>query len=97
MKIIKRGNFNNAFPIQVECKRVEDEYGFGYGDKKDFCNSLLEVEETDIKKHKWFKYPNYSGEDYGVICPVCGNFVVIDKSKLPCTVIATAKEIFLNN
>lgn len=96
MKIIERGNFNNAFPIQVECKRVEDEYGFAYGKKNDFCGSLLEIEETDIKKHRWFKYPNYNGEDYGVICPVCGRFVTIDKSKLPASTIFIAEEIFLN-
>ena len=96
MKIIKKENFNNTFPMKVECKRVEDKYGFAYGKKNDFCGSLLEIEETDIKKHKWQKYPDYEGEDYGVICPVCKGFVVIDKSKLPRTVMAVAEEIFLN-
>ena len=96
MKVIKQGNYNHVFPIQIECKQSTDEYGFTNGDAKDFCGSLLEIEEADIKKHKWFKYPNYEGVDYGVICPVCGNFVIVDESSIPVTIMNSAEEIFLN-
>lgn len=92
MKVIKE-NHGNVFPLEVECQRVEDSNGFGYGSAPDFCHSILEVEEADIKKHPWFKYPNYKGIDYGVICPVCGNFVVIDEKKLPKFTKENAEEI----
>lgn len=96
MKVIKQGNYNNAFPMEIECKRITDKYGFGYEDAKDYCGSLLEVVESDIKKHKWSKYPDYSGTDYGIICPVCGNFIVIEESKIPKNTLEQAEEIFLN-
>ena len=56
MKIIKENKFNHVFPMKVTCKRVLDEYGFSYGDEKDFCGSELEIDSEDIKKHRWFKY-----------------------------------------
>lgn len=77
MKIIKKGNYNDQFPMKVLCRRVVDEYGFGYGDDKDFCGSTLEVEAEDIKKHPWSKYPDFHGVDYGVVCPVCGKFIPV--------------------
>lgn len=96
MKILVKNNFNNAFPMEIECGQVKDEYGFDYGDSKDFCGSILEIDIDDIKKHEWFKYPNFEGVDYGVKCPVCGKFIVIDKSKIPNVVKANAKGISLN-
>lgn len=88
MKIISKGNFNNVFPMRIKCERVEDKYGFAYGDNKDFCGSELEIDENDIKKNEWSKYPDYEGTDYGVICPVCNKFIVIDKNKLPQTILS---------
>lgn len=93
MKIIEENNFKNVFPMKIKCERVVDMYGFSYGKDIDFCSSVIEVEADDIKKHKWFKYPDYSGTDYGIVCPVCGKFIVIDKNKIPNKVLNTAKEI----
>lgn len=95
MKVIKENNYSDVFPMQIKCKRVVDKYGFAYGKEKDFCGSELEVDAEDIKKHGWDKYPDYSGTDYGVVCPVCGQFVVIDKNKIPKTVLNNAEEIRL--
>ena len=97
MKVIARGNYENAFPMLVKCKRVVDEYGFSYGSKADFCGSTIEIEMTDIKKHKWNKYPIYNGTDYGFICPVCGKFVVVDENKIPKKVRNEAEEISVNS
>lgn len=96
MKVIERGNYGNTFPMIVECKRVVDEYGYTYGDAKDFCGSKIEIEMEDIKKHKWSKYPDYTGTDYGFVCPVCGKFIVVDKNTIPKRVLDEAEEIFLN-
>lgn len=91
MKIIKRKSF--LFPMNITCKRIVDKYGFAYGKEADFCGSILEIKENDIVKHEWFKYPDYSGTDYGVKCPVCGKFIVIDKDKLPDQIIKNAKSV----
>lgn len=96
MKIIERSGDYGIFPMAVTCKRVVDQYGFAYGEEKDFCGSKLEIEADDIKKHPWFKYPVFEGVDYGVVCPVCGNFIVIDESKLPVGVLNLADKIKLN-
>lgn len=93
MRIIEEGNYGNVFPMTVECKRVVDRYGFEYGDAKDFCGSKIEIEMEDIKKHEWFKYPNYEGTDYGFICPKCGKFVVVEEHKIPKKVLEEADEI----
>lgn len=82
--------------MKIKCKRVVDEYGFAYGKENDFCGSELEIDVEDIKKHKWDKYPDYSGTDYGVICPICNQFIAIDKDKIPKIVLENAKEIRLN-
>ena len=95
MRVIEEGNYGNTFPTIVECKRVADEYWFAYGDTKDFCGSKIEIEMKDIKKHKWFKYPNYEGTDYGFICPVCGKFIAVDKKKIPKQVLEEAEEILI--
>jgi len=97
MKVIERKNFDNIFPMTVTCQRVEDAYGFAYGDKKDFCGSTLEVEAEDIKKHSWQKYPDYAGTDYGVICPVCHKFVVIDTKLIPDNILKSARETRVGN
>lgn len=82
--------------MKIKCKRVVDEYGFAYGKENDFCGSELEIDAEDIKQHKWDKYPDYNGTDYGVICPVCNQFIAIDKDKIPKSVLENAKEIRLN-
>lgn len=96
MKVISRGNYNGAFPMQIICQRVIDENGFTNGDQKDFCGSTLEIEAADIKKHKWSKYPDYHGIDYGVICPVCSKFIPIEENKIPKGVLDEAEEISLS-
>ena len=53
MKIIKRGNFSNVFPMKVKCECIKDKYGFAYGKSKDFCGSELEITEEDIAKREW--------------------------------------------
>ena len=83
MKVIKQNYFPNIFPMQIKCEKVVDSYGFSYGEEKDFCGSELEVSAEDIRKHNWFKYPNYEGTDYIVICPVCGQFIAINRDIIP--------------
>lgn len=95
MKILRENSFPFTFPMKVTCKQVKDEYGFSYGNSIEFCGSELEIEEIDIKKHGWFKYPDYGGIDYGVVCPVCGKFIVIDKDLLPTSVKENTEEIYL--
>lgn len=97
MKILKQADGYGIFPLKIECRRVVDEYGFSYGNENDFCGSILEIEVDDIRKHPWFKYPTYEGVDYGVVCPVCGKFIVIDESILPVGVKNLAYKIRLNS
>lgn len=92
MKVLKEGNYSNEFPMKVKCKKVLDKNNLGYGNAKDYCGSELEIEVDDIKKHDWFKYPDLKGVDYGVICPVCGSFVVVDENKIPKSVSDNAEE-----
>ena len=96
MKVIKKNNYNNVFPMKIVCHQVVDKYGFVYGGDHDFCGSELEIEAEDIKKHKWAKYPDYSGTDYGVVCPVCGKFIPIDICKIPARILDGAEEIFVS-
>ena len=93
MKVIKKNNYNNVFPMKIVCHQVADKYEFVYGKENDFCGSELEIEAEDIKKHKWDKYPDYSGTNYGVVCPVCGEFIPIDICKIPARILNDAEEI----
>ena len=97
MKVIKKNKSSNVFPMRIKCKRITDKYGFAYGDEKDFCGSEIEIEAEDIKKHEWFKYPDYEGRDYGVICPVCGKFIVVDTNKIPENILYKAEDIRLDD
>ena len=97
MKIIKNNKTrSDIFPMRIYCERVEDEYGFAYGDIIDFCGSELEIEASDIRKHSWEKYPDYKGVDYGVKCPVCGKFIVVDKHCIPQYIQKNAIEVSVN-
>lgn len=96
MKILKKREASGIFPMRVECRRVADRFGFAYGNEIDFCGSSLEIEAEDIKKHVWFKYPDYKGIDYGVLCPVCKKFIVIDTEKIPRIVRDNAKQITIS-
>ena len=95
MKVIEENRFSDIFPMKIKCKRVVDEYGFAYGKKNDFCGSELEIESGDIKKHKWSKYPDFSGTDYGVVCPICGQFIVIGEDVIPKYILKSAEEILI--
>ena len=88
---------NKAFLMKIRCQHVTDEYGFGYGHEVDFCGRELEIKESDVKKHPWFKYPNYHGVDYGVVCPVCQMFTVLKEESIPQYVKDAAKEISIQN
>ena len=46
------------------------------------CGSSLEINADDLLARNWSKYPNYSGTDYGVICPVCHCFTELKEDKL---------------
>ena len=96
MKVVNEDKSFGVFPMVVKCQRVVDQYGFSYGKANDFCGSELEVEASDIVAHDWEKYPDYKGTDYGVKCPVCGQFVMIDKEKIPESIAKNAKKIRLN-
>lgn len=80
MKIIEN-NAKSNFPIRVICEQIRDKYGYTYGAKNDFCGSVLEIEASDIKKHPWTIFDD-SGIDYGVACPVCGRFIMLDEDTL---------------
>ena len=84
MKILV-DNYNNEFTLKVECKKTYDEYGFTYGDDNDYCNSVLEVSEEDVRVHSWSKgWPdNISGDSYVIMCPLCGAWIEIPEDKLP--------------
>ena len=92
MKIIIKGDYNNDFPMKVVCRRITDEYGFGYGDDNDFCGSVLEVDAQDIKKHNWVD-EDHRGTDYGIICPVCGMFIPVEKHGIYKNILNNAEEI----
>lgn len=91
MRIIGEAE-NNVFPMQIRCKHT-----YGYGKPIDFCGRKLEIEANDIVKHLWFKYPDSSGVDYGVVCPVCGMFVGLDEDKIPNHVKKTAPEVSIRD
>ena len=97
MKVIKENKSFGVFPMKVKCEMVKDKYGFAYGSKVDFCGSELEIEASDIKSHDWDKYPDYHGTDFGVICPICGKFIVIDRENIPASVKENAEKIRLHN
>ena len=94
MKIIGEAK-GSVFPMKVRCEHKVDKDGLSYGNKPDFCGRLLEIEESDVKKHPWFKYPDNRGVDYGIVCPVCRMFTTIDADKLPKQLKDNAKEIYL--
>lgn len=96
MKVIKENHSFGVFPMNIVCQKVEDEYGFAYGKKHDFCGSELEITAEDIMVHYWTKYPDYQGKDYGVKCPICGQFIVINPYIIPELVKNSAKEIKLS-
>ena len=96
MKVVNEDKSFGVIPMVVKCQRVVDQYGFSYGKANDFCGSELEVEASDIVAHDWEKYPDYKGTDYGVKCPVCGQFVVIDKEKIPESIAKKAEKIRLH-
>lgn len=95
MKVIKENRFSDVFPMRIKCRRVEDIYGFAYGKEKDFCGSEIEIESDDIKKHEWSKYPDYKGTDYGIVCPICGKFIVVNKDEIPQNVLDNAEDVRL--
>lgn len=97
MKVVSESNFSGIFPMRVKCEKVVDMYGFSYDSQNDFCGSELEVDAADIKRHGWFKYPCFKGIDYGVICPVCGQFIAIDENRIPKRVRNGAEEIRLSD
>lgn len=96
MKILKKNDFCSVFPMEIKCERILDKYGLSYGEPKDFCGSELEISAEDIKRHDWFKYPDCEGIDYGVICPVCKRFIVIQTDKIPNVILENAESIKLN-
>ena len=91
MKITKN-NILKTFPMRVTCKVVYDEFGFHYGEEDDYCRSELEIYADDIVKREWSKYPNFKGTDYGVVCPLCGSFIVIDTTDIPKYILDNAKD-----
>lgn len=85
------------FPARIRCIQAKDGFGLSYGDNGDFCGRTLEIETADIKKHKWYKYPSLQNTDYGVVCPACGAFIVMDGDEIPRDVKDGAEEIWLES
>ena len=96
MRVVEENRSFGVFPMEIICQRVVDRHGFSYGKANDFCGSKLEIEADDIKAHDWEKYPDYKGTDYGVICPVCGQFVMISEENVPESVAKKAEKIKLH-
>lgn len=90
MKVLNERHVSDYFPMKFTCQEVKDTYGFSYDGN--FCGSELEIEEEDLFKREWFKYPDYNGIDYGVFCPVCGSFVVVDVSSVPKCILEKCKD-----
>lgn len=74
MKILKQPN---DFKKIITCERIEDKHGYGWGAKENFCGAVLEIDGDDIYSREWSKYCEH-GIDYGVVCPVCGSFIVVE-------------------
>lgn len=86
---------SKPFPMMIQCRRVANSYGLAYGRETDFCGQAIKVEQNDIKRQTWQRFVQHekaSGTDYGVICPECGAYVLIDSSEIPDYVKKTANE-----
>ena len=74
MKILKEPD---KFKKIITCECIKDKHGYGWGDKEDYCGATLEIEAEDICRREWHKYYEH-GIDYGVVCPVCNCFIVVE-------------------
>lgn len=74
-----------SWKLEVDCKKSD------WREDKLHCGSTLEVNQDDIVYREWSKYPDESGKDFGVICPVCGCFVKIEVHFLPEAIMAQAR------
>lgn len=76
MKIIKEPK---EFSRTIVCHQVVDEYGRYWNKKEDHCGAELEFDSDDVLYRESYNYWNHSlTEDYGIFCPCCGSFVVIE-------------------
>lgn len=72
MKVLKQGNFEGVFPMEVMCGE-----GLDSDSAVDYCGSLLEVSAEDIIRTS-------EDTDYcGIICPICGQFTYIPSEEIP--------------
>lgn len=87
MKIIQERTPFENWNLEVECT------GKNWNqDNKTPCGSVLEINANDLIKREWSKYPDYSGIDYGFICPVCKCFTEIDQENLSDNLKSMAKD-----
>lgn len=88
---------DRSYPMMVRCKMSRNSHGLAYGKEASFCGGLLVIRENDVKKMQWRKidhmtHKKINGTDYGVLCPECGSFVLLNKSKLSKYIKASAGE-----
>jgi len=83
MKIIEDGNYEN-FKMQVRCECVKPKHGDPVDSDKRHCNSLLEIDEEDVKASRWQSADHKKwGVNFLVKCPKCKCRIYLDEDKIP--------------
>jgi hypothetical protein len=78
MKVLEEIKPFENWTLKVECNGLKWNQN-----NKVPCGSLLEIDKDDVIKREWSKYPDYSGINYGFICPICGCFTELNEKDLP--------------
>ena len=93
-QFIEKVEQRKFFPMKIKCRNNFYKHYPGIC-KTDFalkkpCKSVLEINEHDVKAHSFklitlppYEMKEYSIIAYGVICPVCGEFIVLNENKIP--------------
>ena len=85
MRIIEKHEAFEEWKLEVICKDS------GWRKEHNNCGSKLEADKNDIYCREAYKYPDDNWMTYGIICPVCGSYVEIDKDKIPLGIRQSAK------
>ena len=66
------------FPMKIRCETDIDERGLSWHKKAAHCGSVLLITEEDLIAKRYRRgFKTYI--DYGIVCPICGCFVVVNK------------------
>ena len=92
MKIIE-DNYNYVqFTRTIRCELWIDNSGSTYHSSNEYCESVLKIDATDVKKHNWANFDE-KGTSYVVVCPLCGCWIELDPDTLPRAVKENAEPI----